>query len=129
MSDNLIVLYGRFTRDPEYTPAQGDKSQYAKFTVAVNRTRGSEADFFDCIVFGKRADVIREFFTKGKEIRIQGRHECDPYLGRDGKRRYPWTVKVDDFGFCGSKDKASGQDVPQPDAQEAFKEAEEDIPF
>lgn len=143
MGDNLMIIYGRLTRDPEYVAADGDKSQYARFTVAVNRSRGDVADFVDCVAFGRRADVIREYFVKGKEIRVQGRHECDPYTGRDGNKRYPWTLKVDDFGFCGSKGDGSGQNrnkadqdplawangtEPAPD-HDSFERAEEDIPF
>ena len=140
MSDSFSIIYGRLTRDPEYIPAAGDKSQYVKFTVAVNRSYGDAADFWDCIMFGKRADIIREYFTKGKEIRVVGRHECDPYTGRDGNKRYPWTLKVDDFGFCGSKKDGAGNAndrdplawanaADQGAAADSFEQSEEDIPF
>lgn len=132
MSDNFMLIYGRLTRDPEYVTASGDKKQYARFTVAVNRSYGDQADFVDCIAFGRTADIVEKYFTKGKEIRVQGRHECDPYTAKDGTKRYPWTLKAESIGFCGSKSSGSApattpaQGEPAP---ENFENVDDDVPF
>lgn len=131
MSDNFMLIYGRLTRKPEFTPANGDRKQYAKFTVAVNRSYGDQADFVDCIAFGRTADVIDKYFDKGKEIRVQGRHECDKYVAKDGTNRYPWTLKVESIGFCGSRQSGSSSGTsPNPEpAPENYVNVDEDIPF
>lgn len=130
MSDSITIIYGRLTRRPEYVAATGDKKQYARFTVAVNRSYGDAADFYDCIAFGRTADIIDNYFDKGKEIRVQGRHECEPYTAKDGSKRYPWTLKVDSIGFCGSKSSGSATNQNQGEPlPEGFDNVEEDIPF
>lgn len=129
MIDNIFIIKGRLTRDPDYTPANGEKKQYCKFSVAVSRHRGDEADFVDCIIFGKRADVIREFFSKGKEIRVIGSHQCEKYTDKNGNTRKHWTLFVDDFGFSGSKsDNITGGSDALSGAN-GFEEVEADIPF
>ena len=73
---NVVVLVGRIVRDPEvrYTPSQ---TAVARFTVAVDRpfSRDNEqtADFISCVAFGKSAEFIEKYFTKGKPIGLTGR--------------------------------------------------------
>ncbi len=128
---NNITIHGRLARNPElgeYTTAKGDKGKSCKFTVAVNRRFGEEADFFQCIVFGKLAEVINKFFKRGSEIIVSGEMQCNPYEDKDGNRKYPWSLVVSQFDFCGSKkedDKSVDNDIP-----EGFEKIEdEDIPF
>ena len=66
---NKVILTGRFTRDPEikYT---NDGTSIARFSIAVNRRfvkEGSDqkADFLNCIAFGKSAEFIEKYFSKG----------------------------------------------------------------
>ena len=64
---NSINIFGRLVRDPElkaYTNAKGETSSLCNFSVAVNRKFGEETDFFNCTVFGKRAEVINKFLRK-----------------------------------------------------------------
>lgn len=129
MINNTITIYGRLTRDPEYTPANGEKKQFCKFSVAVNRSRGDDPDYFDCIVFDRRADVIREYFSKGKEIRVQGRHQCEKYTDKNGNKRSRWTLFVDDFGFCGSRTDNITAGADALSKTDGFEEVENDIPF
>lgn len=129
MIDNFCSLYGRLVRDPEYTEANGDKKQYAKFRIAVNRTRGDDADFIDCIVFGKRADVIREWFSKGQGIRVIGAVRIEKYTDKNGNNREKLTIMVDDFGFDGSKSNKSGRDPVPRSGADSFEEVEKDVPF
>lgn len=133
MSTSKSIIHGRLTRDPEFTPANADKNQYCKFTVAVNRSYGDSADFWDCVAFGRRAEVINKYFSRGSEIIVIGRHECDPYTTKDGTKRYPWTLKVDDFDFCGSGNGAN-KEQPEPAVidgveSDSFENVEDDIPW
>ena len=96
--------------------------------MAVNRRFGEGADFFSCIVFGKLAEVIDRFFKKGSEIVVSGEMQCNPYEGKDGTKRYPWSLVVNQFDFCGSKkdgDKPVDDGIP-----EGFEKiGDEEMPF
>ena len=61
---NLHLIHGRLTRDPEFTTGSEPTKDRVKFTVAVDRRYGDEADVFDCTCFGKRAQVISKYFNK-----------------------------------------------------------------
>lgn len=125
---NSCTIHGRLTRDPEtrsYTNAKGEAGSVCDFTVAVNRRSGDEADFFRCTIFGKRAEVIQKWFAKGAEIVCRGHMQCDPYEDKDGKKRYPWKLIVEDFDFCGSKKDSGSQGAPQ----DSFEQADDDVPF
>lgn len=128
---NNIVIHGRLARNPElgeYNTQKGDVGSKCRFTVAVNRRFGDEADFFNCVVFGKLADVIDKFFSKGSEIIVSGEMQCNPYEGKDGTKRYPWTLVVNQFDFCGSK--KDGTKPVDDGAPEGFEPIQDDdVPF
>lgn len=129
---NIKVIHGRLTRDPELTKGEEKKNDRVKFTVATDRRYGDETDFHDCILFGARAEVIHKFFHKGSEIVLYGEDQQNKYTDKNGNKRTSWTVKVEDFDFCGSKSNGSDTqqtapaDEPNP---EGFEEIEEEIPF
>ena len=134
---NTHIIHGRLVRDPEYTAHATDESKdRTKFTVAVDRSFGDEADFIDCIVFGKRAKVIDKFYHKGKEILVQGEGRTGSYTDKNGVKRKTYTIVVGQFDFCGSRDSASDQTVAKMEAEaksilmpDSMQEQEEDIPF
>lgn len=122
---NSITIVGRLTRDPEYTPKNGDKSQYCRFSVAVDNRFGSDTTFFDCIVFGATADNVDKYMSKGRQVGIKGRHEQNPYTDKEGKTRRPWTVRVEEIEFLGSRNDGAPKDT----VAETFENIEEDVPF
>ena len=122
---NTLNIIGRLTRDPEYTAQNGDRSQYARFSVAVDNRFGDGATFFDCIVFGKQADVVEKYCHKGKQVGIIGPHEQSEYTAKDGSKRRSWTVRVRELELLGSK----GDTKPQADPAEDFADVQEDVPF
>lgn len=131
---NSIVIHGRLTRDPElkeYRTSKGDPGSLCNFSVAVDRSRGEETDFFGCVIFGRRAEVIHKFFHKGSEIVVRGEMQCSEYTDKDGAKRRSWKLKVDDFDFCGKKsDNASSGGAPAAEAPaDSFEEIDEDVPF
>lgn len=132
---NNITIHGRLAREPEmqeYTNSKGEPGKVCKFTVAVNRRFGEEADFFNCVIFGRGAEVIEKFFHKGSEIAISGEMHCEPYTPKGSEtKRYPWKLHVDQFDFCGKKDDnkgpSSGQEEVAP--EDSFEQLDEDVPF
>ena len=130
---NKIIIKGRLVRDPELkTGANG--TEYCKFTVAVDRRkikdREQETDFFDCTAFGNTGAAISKYFTKGREILVEGRMESNKVKKDDQTRTY-WGVTVDTFEFCGSKgDAGTSAPAPVTDAQTGFEQVNtEEMPF
>lgn len=108
---NNVALTGRFTRDPEIKYAESGTS-IARFTLAVDRRfkqdDGPTADFIRCIAFGKTAEFIEKYFTKGMKIELSGRIQTGSYTNKDGITVYTTDVVADQVGFAESK-AASGQ--------------------
>ena len=124
---NTHTIHGRLVRDPELTPRRNsDSSDRVNFTVAVDRRFGDESDFFDCVAFGQRAEVINKFLSKGKEIIVWGEGHINSYEGKDGVKRKSYSIFVDGFDFCGSKEKSSGR---KNDSGDSWEQADEDNPF
>lgn len=124
---NNIKIHGYLGRDPElkeYKNARGETHNLVNFSVGVSRV-GEGTDWFDVTFFGKRAEVIEKFFSKGSQIIVSGRMQADTYE-KDGQKRKTWKLIGEDFDFCDSKDSPRGQAVVETDS---FTAAEEDIPF
>ena len=72
---NKIILLGRLTKDPEVRYTQGDNATAtARFSIAVNRkfknAEGNyDADFINCVCFGKTAEFVEKYFHKGESDR------------------------------------------------------------
>lgn len=124
---NIVVLKGNLGRDPElktFKKSDGSTGQLVNFTLAVRRDMGDDTDWFNCVAFGKRAEVIDKFFKKGSQILIAGRVEVSTYE-KDGVKNKSQKIIVNEFDFLDKKDSGKTQ---QPE-HDAFQDAEEDIPF
>lgn len=125
---NQIIIHGRLTRDPEFTPrANSEGSDRVNFTVADDRRFGDETNFHRCVCFGKRAGVINKYFSKGSEILIRdGEVQFKPYTDKNGVKRDGYSVIVHDFDFCGSSKK---QNETAQDTGDSWEEFDGDNPF
>lgn len=75
MAINSIILTGNLTKEVELQKT-GD-TEFAKFTVAVNRSYTDKCDFINCVVFGKRANAIVNYTKKGDMLGVEGRLEIN----------------------------------------------------
>lgn len=100
---NSVQLMGRITKDLDLKTSQSGTS-FMSFTVAVNRkfSKEKETDFISCKAFGKTAENIAKFFSKGSLIAVEGRIQTGSYE-KDGNRVYTTDVIVDGFHFTGEK--------------------------
>lgn len=99
---NNVVLIGRLTKDPELKYSQAGKA-YCRFTVAINREfNREEADFINCLAFGKTAETIAEWLGKGRRIALQGRIQTGSYQNSNGDSVYTTEVVADRFEFVDS---------------------------
>ena len=124
---NKHIIHGRLTRDPEFIQGEEESKNRAKFTVAVDRSYGDEADFIDCIVFGRRAAVVDKWYHKGKEILVEGEGRTGSYTDKNGIKRKTYTIVVGQLDFCGSgSDQKQDGDVKNYDS---WDQLEKDNPF
>lgn len=120
---NKVILRGRLTRDPETRTTQNGKS-WCRFCVAVDR-RGKDAgaDFINCVAWDKTADLVAKWWTKGKEIILEGCLRVHKYES-NGQNRTASEVVVQSVEFCGSKSDGAGR------SGDGYKQlTDEDIPF
>lgn len=108
---NSVQLIGRLTRDPDVRYADSG-STIAKFTVAVDRRfkqeGGDTADFINCTAFGKTAEFIEKYFSKGKKIALNGRIQTGSYINKDNIKVYTTDVVVENVEFVESRSGEQG---------------------
>lgn len=118
---NKIILMGRLTREPS-VKITGENLRICNYSVAVNRRfKQGEADFFDCVAFGKAAEFVERWFHKGNMIAVVGRLEFEGWEGKDGVKRNAAKVIADEHYFCGEKSKAD-ESLKQPATDEQANE-------
>lgn len=115
---NKVILMGRLTKDPEVRYSQGNNPMaIARYTLAVERKfkRDGEpnADFINCIAFGKNGEFAEKYLHKGMKILIEGRWQSGSYTNRDGQKVYTNDCVVESCEFAESKN-ASQSERPQP---------------
>ena len=146
---NKVMLMGNLTRDPQlsYTPNQ---TAVVDFGLAVNRRwkgqDGSQRDetcFVDCTCFGRQAENINKYLSKGSGVFVEGRLTFDSWTGQDGTKRSKLKVTVENFQFLPRGERGSdrggqsgvsewekGQQSPDGGGSQVAPQAgEDDIPF
>jgi len=108
---NKVTLIGRLTRDPELKTIGA--TTVAKFSLASNKSftvngeKKEKVFYFDCEIWGKLADVLGRYATKGKQIAIEGGLEQETWDTQDGKKASKVKIRVENFQLLGGKSEAS----------------------
>ena len=94
---NTAILMGRLVRDPEMRTTQAGK-HVTTFTIAVDRPgQKKETDFIPCVAWDKTADFVSNYFSKGKQILLNGRIQVRAY-DKNGEKRYATEIIVNNVG-------------------------------
>ena len=109
---NKVILMGRLTRDPEVRYTQGDNAiAIARYSLAVDRRfkRDGEpdADFINCVAFGKSGEFAEKYLKKGTKVAVVGRIQTGSYTNKDGQKVYTTDVVVEEQEFAESKNSGS----------------------
>lgn len=98
MSLNRVILLGRLGRDPEVRYAQSGTT-VATLNLATDERRpdGSggwknETEWHRVVLFGKQADLAKQYLTKGREVLIEGSLRTRQWQDKEGQKR--WTTEV-----------------------------------
>jgi len=106
---NKVLLMGRLTRDIElkYTPSN---MAVAKVGLAVNHRYKSkegenkeEVTFIECDAWGRTAEVMSQYLSKGRPVFVEGRLKLDQWQDKDGGNRSMLKVVIENFQFIDSK--------------------------
>ena len=113
-SFNKVILMGNLTRDPEMRATQGG-SQICKFGIATNRKyrtqsgeQREEVCYVDLTAFGRQAELINQYMSRGRPIFIEGRLQFSSWETQDGQKRNKLEVVVENFQFMGGGQQGQG---------------------
>jgi single-strand DNA-binding protein len=119
---NRVILVGRLTRDPEFKTINGNS--LVNFSLATNRTysvqgsRKEETHYFDCEAWGKLADIIRKYTSKGKQVLVEGRLKQDTWES-DGKKMSRIRIVTENLQLLGSSGGGAPSSGGYPSSQES----------
>lgn len=130
---NKVILIGRLTRDVETRYTQGNEPMaISRYTLAVDRKfkreGEAEADFINCVAFGKNGEFAEKYFRKGMKVAVSGRIQTGSYQDREtGKTVYTTDIVVEDQEFCEKKEQS------QPSSGDGWMNVpdlpDEELPF
>lgn len=94
------TLYGRLTKNPEQVAPRSGGDPYVRFSMACDNGKDRAATFVNVSVFGRRGDVIMQYFTKRNRIVAHVRNlEPSAYVGNDGEARATLNAVLDGMEF------------------------------
>jgi single-strand DNA-binding protein len=128
---NKVITIGRLTRDPELRSLASGTS-LADLSIAVNSTQKNKsteewedcANFFSVTVFGKQAETIVKYCSKGDRICVTGRLEQRRWEAENGGKREKVGIVADSVQFLTTKGERTQQESPAQAAQSG-----EEAPF
>jgi single-strand DNA-binding protein len=115
MSLNRVILLGRLGRDPEVRYAQSGTT-VATLNMATDERRPdgnggwkNETEWHRVVLFGKQADLAKQYLTKGREVLIEGSLRTRQWQDKEGQKRYTTEVVGQNMRFVGGGSGRGGQ--------------------
>lgn len=132
-SFNKVVLMGNITRTPDVRNLPSSATLAATTGIAVNRKYKDKEDvmFIDIVAYGKQAEIMGEYLTKGSSILVEGRLSYRQWE-QDGQKRSKHEVIVESFQMVGGRRDMADMDYAD-DSKKSYDSSapisEEDVPF
>lgn len=130
---NKVILIGRLTKDAE--ERNNSTTTVTRFNVAVDRAYKKDgeptADFISCVAFGKTAEFVSKYFSKGSKIVIEGEWRTGSYTNKDGNKIYTNDCVVNRVEFAESKknESTNAPTAPNDDFMSIPDDIDELVPF
>lgn len=125
MNYNKVILVGRITHDPELR-ATISGTEVVNFRLAVNRYgKDQQADFFKIVCFGKTAEFVSNYVTKGRLLLVEGSLRNNVWQDNTGQKRSSVEVIANRIEFM---EKRGATPIPEENDKEFEVESEEPIP-
>lgn len=137
MSLNRWVGVGRLTKDVDLRYTQSGKA-VGNFTLAVNRPftnqQGNrDADFINCVTWGKQAENIAQYMKKGSQVGVEGRVQTRTYENKSGQTVFVTEIVADQVQFLepkkGHKQSETVEKSKVANDFEAIDIDDNDLPF
>ncbi len=130
---NKVILMGRLARDPETKYSQGaEPIAVTRYTLAVARRfkkQGEqEADFINCVTFGKNGEFVEKYFRKGQMVSVVGRLQVRSW-DKEGEKRWSTDVITEEHYFAESKKATEQSASTAPSGFTEANENDDDLPF
>lgn len=112
---NKVILIGNLGADPElrYTPAG---QAVCDLRIATNESwtdkngqKQERTEWHRVVMWGKPAEICKQYLTKGQRIYIEGRLQTRSWEDKEGHKRYMTEVVANDFMFLGGRDGARAE--------------------
>src|SRR3989339_2072331 len=127
---NKALLYGNLTRDPELKSLPSG-SQVCEFSIATNRVwkdkngaKQESADYHNIVVFGRQAELIKQYLYKGSGVFLEGRIQTRSWDAQDGTKRYRTEIVADRIQFGPKSGATSSSSYEQKDSGDKSKNKE-----
>lgn len=129
---NKAILMGRLTAAPELRRTPSGTS-VTSFTLAVERPRreGEEkqTDFIDVVAWGKTAEFVSKWFTKGQLVAVSGRIQIRNWEDKNGQKRRSFEVVADEAHFAEPKRDGTQSRAASLEAEFTPTDDDSDLPF
>ena len=106
---NKVQLIGNLGNDPEIITMDSGK-KLAKFSIATNESyknaqgeKVTDTQWHNVVAWGKTAEIIEEYVTKGKEVAVEGKLTTRSYDDKEGNKRYTTEVVCNELLMLGNK--------------------------
>jgi single-strand DNA-binding protein len=138
-SVNKVILVGNLGQDPTVRYTQGGEP-IANFSLATSESWTDKAgqkqertEWHRVEVFGKTAQVVRDYCAKGRQVYLEGSIRYDEWMDKDGNKRYMTKIRVSGPGsrlvMLGVAKHGDGdRRVSEPEPAE-FQATDDDVPF
>ncbi|MGP1440812.1 MAG: single-stranded DNA-binding protein [Treponema sp.] len=139
---NTVIMIGRLTRDPELRYIASTGNAVTRFSIAVDRAfvaKDAEvtADFFNIVVWGKRAETCVNYLAKGRMVAVRGRLQNNNYTDKNGNKQYSVEVIAEEVKFIdygdkkqqGNQDNQGSNDFEGMDEEGYRAVNDDDVPF
>jgi single-strand DNA-binding protein len=120
---NRVLLGGNLTRDPQVRFLANEQA-VANFGLAINRRfKGSdgqmkdEVTFVDIEAWGRTAELVGQYLTKGRACFVEGRLKLDSWDDKDGQKRQKLKVVADSVQFLDSGNRGGADQTGNRGAQ------------
>jgi single-strand DNA-binding protein len=125
---NNITVAGSLGKDAEtrYLP-NGDP--VASFSVADSQGRDKPTIWWNCQLFGKRAESLAQYLTKGQAVAVSGNLTEREWTDKDGQKRKTMDLRVNDVALQGGKREAAAPAPARAPAPAGGFDDGMDVPF
>ena len=129
MNINHITIVGRVVRDPQLK-AMTNGNSVVNMDIATSRVwydkdkqKQEETEFHKIVAYGRTADIIGQYCTKGQLVAVEGRLKTRNWEGKDGIKRYQTETIVEKLQL-GPKSQAKAEPIETVNVESGYMDSE-----